>query len=256
MVFSFWTGQPARCSDLCFDAAPNRPPPILHDLTRPVVTMDTSDIDVWEDSDTTSFAFPFTTSDAHTSVESWTIQTRPLGETGWTVVAIGSGGGPRNPSIIGSNGERADYRVVAVDKQGNRRVGAMRRVNVPIDQVASGFLGSYPSSTPVEQFVTGAFGGSYMEIDAGERFEYDFSISVGGPNDCVFELIGPRTSTWSVDVEIDDVPHSTITSDGTGGQREVLGDGPPLRWDHRVRRHHWLRIRHRRRIRLIPDLTV
>lgn len=222
VVFSFWTGLPARCSDLCFDAAPNRPPPILHDLTRPVVTMETADINVWEDSDTTSFSFPFTTSDVHTSVESWTIQRRLLGETGWTDVAIGSGGGPRNPSIIGSNGERADYRVVAVDKQGNRRVGAMRRVYVPIDQVASGFLGSYPGSTPVEQFVTGAFGGSYTEIDAGESFSYDFSIDVGGPPDCVFKLIGPRTGTWSVNVTLDDDQPTTITSDGTGGQREVL----------------------------------
>ncbi len=38
VVFSFWTGLPARCSELCFDAAPNRPPPILHDLKPPMVS--------------------------------------------------------------------------------------------------------------------------------------------------------------------------------------------------------------------------
>jgi hypothetical protein len=222
VAFTFWTGLPARCSDLCFDAAPNRPPPILHDLTRPAVTMDTAVIDVWEDWDTTSFAFPFTTSDVHTGVESWTIQKRPLGDSAWTDVLTGTGGGSKAPLIDGVEGERANYRVVATDKQGNRGVGPIRQVNVPMDQDSVGFLGSYPSSTPVEQANDEAFGGSYMEIDAGESFSYNFSIDVGGPPDCVFKLIGPRTSTWSVNVMLDDDPLPTITSDGTGGQREVL----------------------------------
>jgi hypothetical protein len=222
VVFSFWTGPPARCSDLCFDAAPNRPPPILHDLTRPEVTMDTSVIDVWEDSDTTTFAFPFTTSDVPAGVESWTIQKRPLGDSAWIEVLSGTGGGSEAPSIDGVEGERANYRVVATDKQGNRGVGPMRQVNVPLDQDSPSFSGSYPGSTPVVQNSIDAFGGSFVELDAGETFAYDASFTVGGPTDCKFVLIGPRTGTWSVDIEINNVFHSTITSDGTGGHREVL----------------------------------
>ena len=222
VVFSFWKGLPARCSELCFDAAPNRPPPVLHDLTRPVVTMDTAVIDVWEDSDTTSFAFPFTTSDVHTGVESWTIQKRPLGDSAWTDVLTGTGGGSKAPLIDGLEGERANYRVVATDKQENRGAGPMREVDVPLDQDSPSFLGSYPGSTPVVQNSIDAFGGSFVELDAGETFAYDASFTVGGPTDCKFVLIGPRTGTWSVDIEINNVFHSTITSDGTGGHREVL----------------------------------
>jgi hypothetical protein len=65
-----------------------------------------------------------------------------------------------------------------------------------------------------------AFRGNYASLDSGEFFTYDGHTSGGGT--CRFELIGPRTSVWTVSVEVNDVPYPVITSDGTGGQREVL----------------------------------
>lgn len=93
VVFSFWTGLAARCSDLCFDAAPNRPPPIIHDLKPPVVTMPEPLFVRVSDSGTTSdFPFPFGVSDAHSSVSSWTIQRSPaFGHAVWTAVFRGAG---------------------------------------------------------------------------------------------------------------------------------------------------------------------
>ena len=49
-----------------------------------------------------------------------------------------------------------------------------------------------------------------------------FTYTFGDPGDCLFELIGPRTGTWTVGVTANDVDQGDITSDGTGGQREVL----------------------------------
>jgi hypothetical protein len=83
VVFSFWTGPPARCSEFCFDAAPNRPPPILHDLKPPVVNMTTDALRVWEVGTTSAFELPFTVSDSDSGIDSWTargaISARPDG---------------------------------------------------------------------------------------------------------------------------------------------------------------------------------
>jgi hypothetical protein len=85
-------------------------------------------------------------STANTSVQSWTVQKRPLGASVWTSVLFGTGGGSRNPTIDGVEGARANFRVVATDKQGNVGIGPMRRVFVPIEQASLGFAGSYPDS--------------------------------------------------------------------------------------------------------------
>ena len=94
VVFSFWKGAPAKCADVCFDAAPNRPPPILHDLTPPEIAMQTTDLRVGVTSTSADFEFPFDVTDEHAGVASWTVQSRPLDRsTAWTTVATGAGGG-------------------------------------------------------------------------------------------------------------------------------------------------------------------
>lgn len=117
---SLWDG-PRPCARGCVDFAPNNFPDILHDLIPPVVTITQDPLRVWEDSTTPNFTFPFSVSDAHAGIQSWTVQRRPVGSLSWTTVVVGTGLGAKGPDIVGLEGTTMDYRVIAKDKQGTRR---------------------------------------------------------------------------------------------------------------------------------------
>lgn len=195
VVFSYWSGLPARCSDLCFDAAPNRPPPILHDLKPPSVSMTTSVLNAWVGSTTNSFRFPFTISDEHSGISSWTIQEHGLDPAGaWTTVLSGQVGGARNPLISKPEGTQVRMRVVAVDKHSNMKIGPERLVLVPLDDDNLGTAGVFSGGTVTPN--TDAFGESYTALALDESFTYTYEHP-GGP--CRrLALIGPGTGDWVV----------------------------------------------------------
>jgi hypothetical protein len=213
---SRWDG-PAPCRRGCIDFTPNNFPDMIHDMIPPVVTLNTTPLRVWESSSTAEFTFPFSVTDAHTGIQSWVVQRREVGSASWAAISQGSSGGSKNPEITGVEGTRFDYRVVARDRQGNQRISPSRRVYIPTDDddptIAAGF-----SVAPMPVPETDAFGGSYSEMAATDVFTYVF----GNPGDCLFELIGPRTGTWTVGVTANAADQGDITSDGTGGPREVL----------------------------------
>lgn len=207
VAFSFWTGLPARCSDLCFDAAPNRPPPILHDLTLPVIGMNNDFLAVWIESTTPDFVLPFTVTDAHTGVE-WTLQNRVFGSTTWTTVSTGTTEGLHEPSFTNVAAGDYEYRVVATDSQGNHRDGPIREVMVPIDvdiDIGPGvFVGG------VDTPDTDAYGGSYValnERDDTYTIVYDHP---GGPCRNFF-VVGSGFGDWQVRV-----------TDQVGGQVDIV----------------------------------
>jgi hypothetical protein len=223
-VFSYWTGPPAGCADTCFDAAPNGPPPILHDLTRPTVNLTSTPLRIWESATTSDFEFPFSVSDPESGLRSWKVQSRPVGGTVWTTVASGTSGGPKHPSIAGAPG-RYTFRVVAEDRQGNRTTKS-RLVYVPTDDadlVAE--FSVAPTSTPD----LAAFGATYSAMSSGS-FTHTTEAS-----ECLFELIGPGTGDWWIQVsptdgitttiqdeDVDDLPRQTLYSDQTCGAEYVI----------------------------------
>jgi hypothetical protein len=212
---SRWDG-PAPCRRGCIDFAPNNFPDILHDMVLPVVTMVTDPLRVWEDSTTKDFTFPFSVSDAHSGMKSWSVQARPVGSLSWTTVASGTGAGAKSPDIMGVEGTRFDYRVVARDKQGNQRIGAARRVYIPLDDDNLGSQGVF-SVTPTPISDGSAFGGTYSPMAATETLTYTWTPG----SDCLFELIGPGAGPWQVTV----TPNSgsaTVVSAPGGGQRQTL----------------------------------
>lgn len=221
-VASLWDG-PAPCGNGCVDFVPNTFPDVLHDLTPPVVTMTTAPLRVWESSTNANFTFPFTVSDAHSGIKSWTVQGRPVGSVSWTVVVSGTGGGAKSPDIAGVEGTRTDYRVVATDKHGNRRIGPTRRVYIPLDDDTLGPEGVF-SDVPIPVDDAAAFGGTYSEMSSG-TFTYTWTPGT----DCLFELIGPTSGNWDVTVTpaeglptditdedfVEELPRQTLFSDAT-----------------------------------------
>ncbi len=219
-VASRWDG-PAPCRQGCVDFTPNAFPDMLHDMILPVVTLTPTPLRVWESSTTPQFNFPFSVSDAHAGIQSWVVQRREVGSASWTFVSQGSRGGSKNPEVTGVEGTRFDYRVVAVDKQGNQRI-RFRRVYIPTDDdapnVAAGF--SVPPTTATDAT---AFGGTYSDMSSG-TFTYTWTPGA----DCLFELIGPGSGTWDVtvtpaggsptnitDVDFPDQPRQSLYSDAT-----------------------------------------
>jgi hypothetical protein len=220
VVFSYWTGLPARCSDLCFDAAPNQPPPILHDLKPPVVTMPESNLlRVWDVGTTSDFAFPFEVTDAHSGVDSWTIQRSPSsGSPVWTTVFSGTGSGSKSPTIVGTPTGLFKFRVRAVDKQGNVVIGDIRHVHVPTDVLPTG-PGAFSDTGVVETPDPDAWGGGFVPLDATESFTFTFT----DPTGCGWiELIGPGSGDWVVEISIGGSIRPILASDLDDSQRQTL----------------------------------
>jgi hypothetical protein len=212
---SFWTGA-APCRNTCADFAPNTLPDILHDLTLPTIALEVEPLWVWTESTTPDFMFPFSVDDAHSGVESWSLQRRPEGEASWTTIESGLTGGSQNVAVTGDAG-RWTYRVVATDRQGNVRTKA-RSVIVPLDDVdldPTAFTG-----TPLSVDHAEAFGGSYTEIDAQEGFSY----TPDPTTPCEFILIGPGTGSWVVQVSNGGSVTTRFATDLPDDQRLTLFD--------------------------------
>ncbi len=220
-VASRWEGPPP-CG-ACIDFAPNNFPDILHDMLPPVVDLEPSPLRVWENSTSANFTFPFSVSDAHSGIKSWTVQRRQVGLASWTFVTSGTTGGPKSPDVLdGVEGTRFDYRVVAVDKQGNQRI-RIRRVYIPRDDDTLGPEGVFSVAPTIVADGT-AFGGTISQMAATDTLTYTWTPGT----DCLFELIGPGTGPWEITVtagaetpttldadSFDDLPRQTLYSDSS-----------------------------------------
>jgi hypothetical protein len=220
---SLWDG-PAPCGHGCVDFAPNNFPDILHDMISPVVTQLTDPLREWVDSTTLGFTFPFSVSDAHSGIQSWTVQRYTVDTATWSNVISGSTGGSKDAPVVGEEGTRVDYRVVAKDKQGNKRIGPTRRVYIPRDDDSldpEGVFSATPTNVPDDPT---AFGGSYSRMAATDTLTYTLTPGT----DCLFELIGPGDGTWAIEVsadggpvtpvadtDIDDLPRQTLYTDSS-----------------------------------------
>jgi len=215
---SLWVGA-APCGNGCNDFAPNTLPDPLHDLQPPIISMGTTPLRTWVDSNTLDFGYFFSVNDAHTGVATWLVERRAFESASWSAAASGTGGGSKGPTITAVPGH-SFYRVVATDKQGNVKVSPSVKVFAPRDDDELGLQGVY-GGTPVSVDDADAFLGSYTSLGVGDSLDYTYT-QTGGP--CrPFELIGPGGGDWTVDVSVNGGFHSTI--DGTltpSGPRQIL----------------------------------
>jgi hypothetical protein len=216
---SLWDG-PRPCARGCVDFVPNRFPDILHDLIPPIVAMPTATLFVGQASNTATFDLPFSATDAHSGIASWTIQRSPLLGGTWANVQTGFGGGAKSPLVAGTEGTHHLYRVVAKDKHGNLRIGPSRAVLVPLDD--DSLDPSLFTGTPATVPDANAFGGSYQALDQGEVFTWEAAEF----NECMLAMTGPGSGTWVVDVHIGPgTPFATLNAaDYADEQRQLLFD--------------------------------
>ena len=120
------------CSDFCVDRAPNSGR-VLHDVAAPAIAL-TSFPAIPPD---VEYDVSFRVSDTGgAGLRRWELQHRPFGSPGWTTVESGSAGGPKAHHHVSSEDADDEFRVVAADRQGNRRVSPVRLVSVPIDDTS------------------------------------------------------------------------------------------------------------------------
>jgi hypothetical protein len=123
------------CGGGCFDKAPNRTRQVLHDLRAPTVSFPQPGVPAG-----TSYPVGFSVSDTGGSgLDSWRLQRRPAGATTWATVKSGSTAGPKTYNHVGAQGQNRQFRVVAIDRHGNRRTSPVRTVSVPVDDAAPAF---------------------------------------------------------------------------------------------------------------------
>jgi hypothetical protein len=127
-ALSYFEG--AGCSRGCADLAPNHGL-VLHDLTAPRAFFHGSLFDV---APGTEYDLAFTVSDAGGSrLDSWRLEHRAFGETAWSPAVSGGTGGAKTYHRTSAQGDTDEFRLVALDRQGNRTTTRARTISVPID---------------------------------------------------------------------------------------------------------------------------
>lgn len=119
-----------QCRHDCVDTAPNRTP-VLFDYLPPAIDLDVPD-PYNAFATTTNFNVHVSVSEKATGVKAWTLEQRPAGQADWATVASGTSNVRTDVPRSGSEGATYEFRLTAVDKQGNQS-SSTRLVSIPID---------------------------------------------------------------------------------------------------------------------------
>jgi hypothetical protein len=125
-AFSSFQGS-GGCGRGCVDRAPNGSGRVRHDLRDPTVSFPQPQ------PTTNPYNLEFTVADAGGSgLDFWRLEHRDSGTAAWTPLRTGSRLGTKSFRFTeATSGEVDEFRVVAVDKHGNRTVSVIRQVTAP-----------------------------------------------------------------------------------------------------------------------------
>jgi hypothetical protein len=209
LIFSAYFAAPCTNKNPCVDAIPNRYPLIRHDYTPPTITWGAVPTYSSDVSTTATFPVLFNVKDDvyGSGVKSWLLQRKAVGTSTWVTVKAGTALHP-TVQVSGSEATSYDLRVVAVDRQANKRTSPTRRVNVPFDDRNSLFL--YTSQT-LNDSVSGAFLDTTTSI--AKTGTVIFTMPFDASDVCV--VGGPTTG-----------PNSTLTL-SFGDTADEDGSTPP-----------------------------
>jgi hypothetical protein len=195
------------------DRAPNRGL-ILHDIRAPRISFPKVPIPA-----NLSYDVAFSVSDSGGSgLRSWRLQQRDFGTSTWTTIASGTGTGSKSVPVSAAEGDDDQYRVIAVDRHGNRRISRVQTVSLPVDDVSADitYMTNVGGAWTAQSGLPGAFLGTLHTTSTNlDNFTYTFEgryIAIVGPADCVQgELVIDETGASEV-----------LTSPCGGGQRRIL----------------------------------
>ena len=158
---------PGACSGFCIDRAPNSGR-VRHDITAPAIVL-TSFPAIPPD---VEYDVSFSVSDkGGAGLSSWQLQHRPFGTSSWTTVESGTAGGAKSHHHVSAEDNDDEFRVVAVDRQGNTTVSPIRLVSVPVDDDALTYTGTWATGGTPDDFR----GTLQTSSDANATASYSFN---------------------------------------------------------------------------------
>jgi hypothetical protein len=205
-ALSFYEGS-GGCRGGCFDKAPNRTRQVLHDLRAPSISFPQPGVPA-----NTSYNVGFSVADTGGSgLESWRLQRRPAGASSWTTVKSGRTGGSKTYNHVGAQGQDRQFRVVAIDRHGNRSTSPVRTVSVPVDDAAFSYVGAWsPGGTLGVDFL----GTLHASSTPGDTV----TVTVGG---AYMALIAPG-GVGVAEIRIDGILEGTVDLSTFSGPRQVV----------------------------------
>lgn len=192
------------------DRAPNRGL-ILHDIRAPRISFPKVPIPP-----NLTYDVAFSVSDSGGSgLRSWRLQRRDFGTSTWTTIHSGTSTGSKSVPVSAAEGDDDQYRIIAVDRHGNRTISRVRTVSLPVDDVSADITYNVGGAWTAQSGLTGPFLGTLHTTSTDlDNFTYTFEgryIAIVGPADCVQgELV------------IDGGAGEFPTSPCGGGQRRIL----------------------------------
>jgi len=211
-VLSAYFRSPCAKKHPCGDLAPNRYPLLRDDFTAPKVKWNVpkyaSDV---SSTLTIPVAFSLEDDPFGSGVKSWGLQERKVGTAAWVDVETGSAPSP-TVNFHGVQGATYDFRVNAVDRQGNSQT-TTTRVSVPYDDRNALF--SYSSSTQTDS-VSGAFLGTTTGLQSGGPFGQTMTFTTPFDTSDLCVLLSPTPSLTDAEVLLDSNPLGNTISEWPG----------------------------------------
>jgi hypothetical protein len=204
VVYSVWRAAPCATKG-CVDTIPNTYPLIRHDFTPPTITWGAFPVFSTDVSATLDYDVHFAMHDDTygSGIKRWTLQQQQEGGS-WVTVAAGATKSVSR-TVTGVEGEVTGVRVVAVDKQGNRRTSSTKRTTVPWDD--RNVIFEYSSAPTLADGVSGPFLATTSTLAQGVVVT---ATLPAGSNICV--LGGPTSTGTSAvaQLSIDGSPFTTF----------------------------------------------
>jgi hypothetical protein len=234
VVYSIWRAKPCSNANACVDTIPNRYPLIRHDFTAPSISWSSVPKYSTDVSDSLTFPVAFGVKDDRygSGVKGWTLQRRALGTTTWTDVKNGTTSHP-SVNITGDEGVTYQFRVLALDRQGNRSGSPIKTTAMPWDDRNAAMLTYSDPPTQVDG-VVGAFLGttSHMAdtttVSTTVPDNVDLCVLGGptAPGTSATATLFVGTQVWATMTETEDTaprePVGCLHGFTTGGQALIV----------------------------------
>jgi hypothetical protein len=175
------------CARICIDAIPSSYQfkqtetslvhPRLLDLTAPTIRLLQFPDPSTQRSRTLTYPVKFSVRDtggAH--LRGWSLQRKRVGGARWRELRTGTKTGRNRIRLQGKEGETYAHRVIAVDRQGNRRRSTRALISVPLDDTNASLASSFVGPWRTDQAASLDFRETlHTSSDASARFVYPFT---------------------------------------------------------------------------------